>query len=240
MQRDFAHDADWSFFDRAYCISLAHREDRRNSARAQFARVGLGDRVKFVLAEKDREDPERGIYASHMLCLERGLAAEARHILIFEDDVVFARFSAQRLAGLCAFLREGGWDACFLGCIADSCRKLPGFPAARVRYRSLAHAYAVRRDFAEKLVRHPWQGVPYDDFLRDLRDANMFAACPSFAFQSDAASDNDAWLHMDRRRRHMGGLMFLQMANEFWNRFRRLIVALHFVALALLLWWLCP
>ena len=42
---------DWSFFDKVYCISLVNREDRRIEAREQFARVGLADRVEFLLVE---------------------------------------------------------------------------------------------------------------------------------------------------------------------------------------------
>jgi len=35
----------WDFFDRLYCISLKQREDRRQSAVEEFAKVGLADRV---------------------------------------------------------------------------------------------------------------------------------------------------------------------------------------------------
>ena len=241
-QRDFASASppDWSFFDRVYCISLVNREDRRAAARAQFARVGLDGRVDLVLVEKDRENPERGIYESHILCLNRGLAAGARRMLLFEDDVVFARFSAERLARIVAFLRSHDWDAFFPGCIADRLRKVPGAPAARIRYRSLSHAYGVNRDFAASLAGQAWAGVAYDDFLR-IRTAPRltFAACPTFAFQSDAPSDNDAWLHLDRRRRRLGGLMFLQRVNEFWLRFFWPIVLAHglgLLVLAALLW----
>jgi hypothetical protein len=31
----------WDYFDRLYCISLREREDRRLSAREEFAKVGL-------------------------------------------------------------------------------------------------------------------------------------------------------------------------------------------------------
>ena len=241
-QRDFAPGSppDWSFFDRVYCISLVNREDRRAAARVQFARVGLAERVEFFLVEKDRENPERGIYESHILCLNRALAEGARHILLFEDDVVFARFSADRLARMIAFLRAHEWDAFFPGCIASRLRKVPAAPVARARYRCLSHSYAVNRDFAAHLARRPWAGTAYDDFLREQTASfAVFAACPMFAFQSDAPSDNDAWLHLDRRRRRLGGLMFLQKVNEFRLRFFWPIVLLHgvvFGALAALLW----
>ena len=94
----------WDFFDKIYCITLTSRPDRMREAERQFAAVDLDGSVEFLLAEKDHENPERGIYQSHMLCLQKGLEAGARHILIFEDDVFFRRFSHQRLHQACLCL----------------------------------------------------------------------------------------------------------------------------------------
>ena len=48
MDKGIPPPAGWSFFDRAYCISLRKRADRREAVRAEFARVGLI--VEFVMA----------------------------------------------------------------------------------------------------------------------------------------------------------------------------------------------
>ena len=101
MDKGIPPPAGWSFFDRAYCISLRKRADRREAVRAEFARVGLV--VEFVMADK-AANPEQGIYESHLLCLQRGQAAGAQRILVFEDDVLFRCFSADRLAQMTAFL----------------------------------------------------------------------------------------------------------------------------------------
>jgi len=233
--------ADWSFFDRVYCISLVNREDRRREAQAQFARVGLGERVEFVLVEKQEDSPEQGIYASHLLCMEKGLACGARRMLIFEDDVVFLHFSPQRLAQLVYFLRTHcSWDMLFLGCMVRACRKLPGIPVARIHYRSLTHAYAITREFAAIISQqHLWHGVAYDDFLRDLRSDRMYLAYPAMAFQSDSPSDNDVHLPLDRVRRLCGGLITLQQFDLWYHRYRWPLIALHLMALAGAgLWWL--
>ena len=61
MDKGIPPPAGWSFFDRAYCISLRKRADRREAVRAEFARVGLV--VEFVMADK-AANPEQGIYES--------------------------------------------------------------------------------------------------------------------------------------------------------------------------------
>ena len=65
----------WDYFDRLYCVSLREREDRRNSALKEFSKVGLADRVDFVLGERDPYNMEQGVYESHMMCLLKGLEA---------------------------------------------------------------------------------------------------------------------------------------------------------------------
>lgn len=227
--------AAWDFFDKVYCISLAGRSDRRAEAAAQFARVGLAGRVEFVVVEKHPTDCERGIYESHLLCMARGLARGAERMLIFEDDILFDGFTTAALERCTAFLgAEPDWHLFFLGCMVRASRRTRFPGVVRVRYRSLAHAYAVHAPFAERLVARPWQGVPYDDFLRDLRDERTFALYPPIAFQSDAPSDNERYLPLDRVRRLLGGLRRLQKNNAFYHHNRWAIVGAHVVALALL------
>lgn len=238
---------DWSFFDKVYCISLVNREDRRVEAQAQFARVGLAAQVEFLLVEKHAVNPEQGIYESHLRCMQKGLESGAERILIFEDDVVFLHYSPRRLAELLCFMHSHpAWDVFFLGCMVRNCWKLPGLPAARIRYRSLTHAYAVTRAFAEKVVRqHPWQGIAYDDFLRDLESKRMYVAYPALAFQSDSPSDNDVYLRLDRMRRLCGGLIVLQKFDQWYHRYRWQLIGLHVLlpaaaAIAALLWLVAP
>ena len=148
--------------------------------------------------------------------------------------MLFRRFSADRLAQMTAFLETAEWDAFFLGCLVKSCHKLRGLPVARIRYRSLTHAYAVNRPFAAWLVEQPWRGLAYDDFLCSLPEPRFFAACPAFAFQSDSPSDNDACLRLDRLRRRFGGLLFLQQLSEFGHRFWWQLMLVNTAALVLL------
>ena len=232
---------DWACFDRAYCISLADRPDRRASAAQQFAAIGLN--VEFYLASRHPNDITQGIYESHMVCLQKGIAAGAKRFLVFEDDVVFAGYSPEIAQNICRFVSTSD-DFCilFLGCLVK--KSWPsGFPMIRgIAMQALTHAYAISGDFAAAIVRdHPWRGKPYDDFLRDLPQEGFYTLCPAIAFQSDSPSDNKPYLLLDSFRRTLGGLARLQKLNEFFHCHRRFIVAAHVVALAivmtLFLWW---
>jgi hypothetical protein len=224
----------WAFFDRAYCISLDERPDRRQEAERQFDAVGLEGQVEFLIVKKDTVDTERGIYESHMECFRRGIRAGARTILIFEDDIVFDRFDPGVLADGIRFMSGDDWNMFFLGCLTSGTRKTAHRCVLNVRYRSLTHAYVARRPFAEMLLALPWRGRPYDVLLRE-RCGGFYAAYPAFAFQSNARTDNLRLRHVDRLRRLCGGLARIQKFDEFYHRHRLALIGLHVLMLAGLL-----
>ena len=231
--------AGWDFFDAIYCISLDSRADRLAAAREQFAAVGL-DRVEYVIVRKDQEDRARGIFQSHMQCLAKGLAAGARWILVFEDDILFRRFDHGRLREACVFLREQRrWDGLFLGCITSGAAATTCSAVSKVRYRCLAHAYVLHRPFAERIVREQWRGIAYDELLR-RHGGEFFAISPMCAHQGLAGSDNQTVL-IDRIRNLFGGLPLIQRGNELFQHHKAAFVALHLlviIAFALLILYL--
>jgi hypothetical protein len=223
----------WQAFDKIYCISLSNRPDRYERARSEFAGVGLLDLVEFVIVEKHPEDSERGIYESHLTCLRAGLAAGAEKIAVFEDDIVFTRFSAKRLQRAIRFMESSrDWAAFFFGCFVNSSRKTQFPSVIKINYRCMAHGYVVNRDFALRLVDTEWRGVSYDDFLRSIAADRFYSIYPSFAFQSDSPTDNDKLARVDRVRRIFGGLHRLQRFNEFTNRWLVHIVLGHVLVAA--------
>lgn len=223
----------WDFFDKIYCISIDQRQDRRQTARQEFSRVGLSDRVEFVIVEKHPRNPEQGIYESHLLCMEKGLAAGAETILIFEDDILFRGFSEISLGRACSRLKCcSEWDALFIGCFVSRIDRTDTDSLVRVRYSCLAHGYAVNRGFAEHMVRIPWQGIPYDGLLKKQNN-NFFAVHPMVAFQSDSSTDNHT-LQIDRIRRFLGGLRRLQQLNELFHCHKKAIIVGHAVGFVLI------
>ena len=220
----------WSFFDKIYCISIDERTDRRDEAKRQFARVGLLERVEFVVVKKHAMSAARGCYQSHRTCLQRAIAAGAKRILIFEDDIIFKGFSEKRLQEVVGFLQEdSNWQILFLGAIVRGSTKTSNKSVVQIRYQCLSHAYAVSRQFAEIIVAQPWQGVAYDTFLARMNQ-NFYGVYPSFSFQSNSPTDNTFFI--DKLRRLFGGLFFIQRANELFQRYRSPIITVHVVIIA--------
>ncbi|MFO7570623.1 MAG: hypothetical protein R6W75_12575 [Smithellaceae bacterium] len=206
----------WDYFDRLYCISLREREDRRRSALQEFSKVGLADKVEFVIVERLPYDLEQQVYESHMLCLRRGLEAGAKHIAIFEDDVVFDRFDPKRLRRCTQFLTENPeWKVFLFGALIRSSRKTTDPCVQKVRYQSLTHAYALNRPYAETLAYEPWQGIVNDTLFRPMTE-DIYAINPMCAFQHNFTSDNYKYPKLVAFRNLLGGLKSIQKANEFY------------------------
>jgi len=224
----------WSFFDKIYCISLDTRIDRRTEAKNQFAQSGLLDQVEFVVVKKHPDNPEQGIFNSHMYCLKKGLHAGAKHILIFEDDIFFKKYRPGTLLDAVQFLKnEAIWDAFFLGALSSKTTRTKAQSVARIEYRCLAHAYALKRSFAKQLVQESWRNIPYDDLLRK-KCKLCYALSPMIAFQGVASSDNRTFF-LDKMRRFFGGLPFIQRANEVYQKHKTLIISLHCLVIVLLI-----
>jgi hypothetical protein len=225
----------WGFFDKAYCISLEERLDRRQEAERQFRSVSLANKVEFVIVKKHPTDIERGIYESHLECLRRGIGAGARNMLVFEDDVVFDRFSIEVLADCVHFLStHDDWNIFFFGCLTSGSQKTANASVLKVRYRSLAHAYAVQRSLAERLLAQRWPQQPYDELLSSL-GGECYAAYPSFAFQSSARTDNTRLRKMDKWRRCCGGLLRIQKMDEFYHQNKWVVIGIQALLMGILL-----
>lgn len=225
MQKDVTG---WDFFDRIYCISLEERTDRRQAAANSFAKVGLTGKVEFVLVKPLPSNREQGMYESHMTCLRKGLEAGADTILIFEDDIIFDRFNADNFKQCTQFLaKHPSWKVLLLGALIRSSRKTDNPFIQKVRYQSLAHAYALHRPYAEMLAYQPWQEIVIDTIFRPLKD-DIYAVYPMFAFQNNFTSDNEEkYKGLERFRRLCGGLERIQKANEFYQRHKFGVIAIH-------------
>ena len=225
----------WDYFDRLYCVSLQEREDRRKSALKEFSKVGLADRVEFVMGERHPYNMEQGVYESHIMCLRKGLGAGARNIVIFEDDVEFDRFDPERLISCTEFLKQHPeWKVFLLGALIRSSRKTTDPCVQNVRYQSLSHAYALNRQYAETLACEPWQGIVNDTLFRPLTD-DVYAIYPMCAFQNNLTSDNYKYPTLVLIRRLLGGLRRIQKANEFYHRHKFGIYAAHVIVIFMVL-----
>lgn len=222
----------WAFFDKIYCISLKSRCDRREQARQQFAKVGLLDRVEFVLVTKHPDNPEQGIFESHLHCLQKSLEAQAKNILVFEDDVLFQGYNPRIVGEVGQTLQLlANWNALFLGCMTSGSQKTGQQNLVKITYRCLAHAYALNRPFIEEIVRQTWCDIPFDEVLR-RHNRDFYALYPLCAFQGPASSDNKTVV-IDRLRRLCGGLLFIQKMNELYQNHKLILYFSIIVLLAL-------
>ena len=225
----------WDFFDRLYCISLREREDRRQSALYEFSKVGLANRVEFIIVERVSNDFEREVYESHMLCLQKGLKAGANNIVIFEDDVEFDRFNPESLGKCTAFLKQHpAWKVFLLGALIRSSARTTESFVQKVRYQSLTHAYVVNRHYAETIAYVPWSGIVNDTLFRPLTD-DVYAIYPMCAFQKNFTSDNYKYPKLVLIRNFLGGLKRIQKTNEFYQRHKGAVIAAHVLIVLLLL-----
>ena len=213
-------DTNWEYFDKFYCISIEERADRRADAKVQFEKVGLADKVEFVIVQKHPHNCEAGIYNSHMACIKKGLQTGADNIVIFEDDIFFDRLSPAVLKNCVDFLSgTDHWNALFFGCLVSNSKKTENRSVLKIKYRCLAHGYVLNRQFAESLIKSQWQETPYDDVLKTW-SGQFYAAYPSFAFQSNARTDNRRNMGLDRFRRLFGGLGRIQkrISSAFYRK----------------------
>ena len=225
----------WDYFDKFYCISLDERRDRREEAKRQFGRIGLLEKVEFVIVKKHPHDIEQGIFESHLTCLAKGIQAGADTIVVFEDDILFERFNPSDLKNSTDFLSTSQhWNALYFGCLVTSSKKTKTRSVLKIKYRCLTHAYVFSRKFAESLVKIPWRAIAFDDLLRSLNE-EFYAIYPSFAFQSNMRSDNSRFLALDRFRRLCGGLRRLQKGNELYHRHRAPVILLHIIIITLII-----
>ena len=218
------------FFDAIFCISIDIRVDRREAAKRQFEKLGILSRVEFVLVKKHPRNQEEGIFQSHLECLNRGLDGGAKHILIFEDDILVKHFQPQVVTGAIGFLQNlHTWDGFFLGALTSGALPTESGAVMRIKYRCLAHGYALNRSFAKRIAEMSWDGIPFDDLLRQEGE-DFYALSPMIAFQSAASSDNQTFF-LDKIRRFFGGLPFIQRSNELFQRYKMQIIFLNLLVL---------
>jgi hypothetical protein len=195
------------------CINLTRREDRRFRMDLEFYKLGMDVlRVRAVNQKYVRRlhgYPTAGRYAnalSHRLALRRAKLAGVSAVLIFEDDVVFAPDFHERLADI--ELPED-WGIFYLGCRHWQRPESAGQRLVRVTRALDMHAYAVRAEHFERLLRafrrpkNPGssaEGVL--DWGVDFPIADLQRDIPTYACWPDSSAK---------------GCVFTSSAGSFWG-----------------------
>ncbi len=165
----------WDLVDVIQCITLRTRPERQREAAAQFARVGLSDRVHFLVQEPDAQDGKRGCFHAHQQAARRALELGARRALTFEDDVEFTAdftpFAATRAAKF-----VGGadpWEIFFLGHFPRKMELTAQRDVVKVRSMD-GHAYLLSPEGMRRLCGLEYRG----DQARPRPCGLVFLICP--------------------------------------------------------------
>ncbi len=196
-----AADADWSFLDRVYCISLQSREDRAQAAAQELHRAGLCRQALFYRPIKHPTRPVTGIWESHRAVALHARADGCSRVLVLEDDAHFlgrvdgrtTRRVARALASL-----PPDWTIFYLGEMTRWAYPV-GWGVLRIS-ATAAHAYIASTRLLDWLADHPYgspgvrrvkvAGKGIDSAFALL--PRTYALFPMIAVQSASPSDHFA------------------------------------------------
>jgi hypothetical protein len=176
----------WSFFDRAFCITVPGNEGRVSATLRGFGTIGL-DHVRVVefpraaesvlgsnrnrgpddvglldlltFSEKTKGPLAKELARNHSEVIRMAYTEGAQHVLVFEDD---ARFDPARvrtyLPRIVTYLRTNPY-ACFnFGALSTLPFRGPVIPGVAVAWRPwLGHAYALSRKGMARYLSHCYE-----------------------------------------------------------------------------------
>ena len=184
-----------SFFDHIYILNLDRRPDRWSMIQTQLEQARIKKAVRFSAI--DKKPGWVGCFESHLVMLQYALAANAKNVLVLEDDATFyADWMGIWQEGIKQV--EADWDMLYLGYNLDPENELhPELVASHLlRLNSVltTHAYAVNGKYLADLVAYAESqidsGLPIDVvFSKRLRHINAFGLYPMLFYQATGMSD---------------------------------------------------
>ncbi|RMO87050.1 hypothetical protein ALQ32_01005 [Pseudomonas syringae pv. tagetis] len=145
--------------DRAFCISLSERDDRR---KLFLETVGppISNPIGFFITERC-DDPVRGCYESHQGIARQVLDQGWERVLVFEDDAQPYGIRFTQGWWINRFIRRNRFHALHLG-YSMGRTWMTWFPFIARGSVVALHAYIVSREGCRILVDTPYSGVPVD------------------------------------------------------------------------------
>ncbi|MFT5136827.1 MAG: glycosyltransferase involved in cell wall biosynthesis [Arenicella sp.] len=103
------------FFDAIYCINLDRKEERWQSAMAQFKQLGIAHRIQRFSAIETPENHHVGCALSHRAIIQSASINQHENVLVLEDDVIFDAATLTHLAKSLEEAKAASWDILYLG-----------------------------------------------------------------------------------------------------------------------------
>lgn len=155
----------WNFFDKIYCINLTERKDRYENCLKIFNKYKIP--VTFFFAEREKNG-DRGCFHSHVKVCQDAKKNNYKRIIIFEDDVIDTDETSFIKIKYCInILKKINWNIFYFGCFPDI-RKT----TYRTEFTNIykvkaygAHAYALNKNYINKISKLKWKNISYDSYL---------------------------------------------------------------------------
>jgi len=198
----------FEYFDKAYCINLKDKVDRKISATNQFKNIGLND-VTFINVTKPNNQgffKSIGAYGctlSHFKIYELANNENINNFIIFEDDVIFEADFINKINPIIEDLKKVDWDIFYFFQPKKGFNDLNGnrgnvifrFPSGLVQTTGtiLTHAYAINVRCLDKLIEklnpnyigeHNHIDIRIIDKAISNLDLNFYACSSDFTYQN--------------------------------------------------------
>ena len=171
------------YFPQVFVINLDKRQDRMNRFDEQAKKLGI-EYKRFSAVESD--DPKLGCKLSHVSVLSM---PKNENIFIFEDDAVFVDdFQEKFEEAMNSVPRD--WHMLYLG--AHLLQRQPvNNQWVRSIESSSTHAYAVKKDYASKLIKRAMSVDGHVDVAYSSLHGEIitYAARPTLVYQGPSYSD---------------------------------------------------
>lgn len=194
----------FDFFDDIYCVNLPESADRWAIATQQFQTLGIAQRVKKIAAKKPLKEvltstanehlkyPAQGMIGcslSHLKILTQTLSKNTNNALIFEDDVVFAPDTSEKIAVAISELPPT-WDILYFG--GEPLQQLVTYSPSLVKVGHFwgSYGYAINRKciphICKTVIDHLTE-TGYDDCLSIYSSEMLERYCVYPSICKDAA-----------------------------------------------------
>lgn len=187
-----------NFFERVVYINLDRREDRRQHMESQLSREGItAERFSAIdsdkITEKFKVKPKMaGCNLSHMEVLLQSTWTNSGHVLVLEDDAVFATGIKQKFNEALPYLPDD-WQMLYLGASHPEHAKKPEQVNKywwRLYHGLTTHAYAVNKNALSTVLAKINMDDPIDCHYTELqKELNCYIINPPLAWQMAGHSD---------------------------------------------------
>jgi len=178
----------WDFFDgNIWCINVESRTDRKQSSELLFKTLGIP--IRYLTVKLSKLGGIHGCFESHQTIIKQSLQEGRKNCLIFEDDVILGRFTADLVKESISFMKNTNWDLFYYGCFPDILQhKQTNVSGNIFQVRATqTHAYAINRLYMEKIANKVFDGTPIDEIYK--KKSISFALLPSMFKQNESDSD---------------------------------------------------